>query len=85
MSDNPQRSAFEVMKNISYLTQLGLSLILPPVLLLAGANYLVQRWGWGRWVLAAALAVGLYSAFSTFRSFVRYAVGQAKKREEEDR
>lgn len=84
MSDNPKKSAFDALKNISFLAQLGLSLVLPPVLLLLGANYLVQQLGWGRWVLAVALVLGFLNVVAVFRDFARYAVRQAKKREEED-
>lgn len=62
---------FSVLQNLSWLTQLGLSLAVPPVLCLLGAGWLVRRFALGPWVYFAAMLLGLGAAACTFAEFVK--------------
>lgn len=75
------------MKNVSmlvWLTQLGLSVAVPPVCFVLLAVWLRDSCGWGDWVLWAGIALGLYCAaaglVSTLRTMER--MSRENKREQ---
>ena len=62
------------MKDLSllvWLTQLGLSVALPPVAFILLAVWLRDSCGWGGWVLWAGIALGIYCAVVGFISSLR--------------
>lgn len=56
------------MNLLVWLTQLGLSFVLPLGGFLFLAVWLNRSCGWGEWVIWAGLVLGIYSAVSSFRS-----------------
>lgn len=53
------------MKDLSllvWLTQLGLSVALPPAGFILLAVWLRKSWGWGTWVIWAGIALGILCA-----------------------
>jgi len=75
------------VKNVSmlvWLTQLGLSVAVPPVCFVLLAVWLRDSCGWGDWVLWAGIALGLYCAaaglVSTLRTMER--MSRENKREQ---
>lgn len=52
-----------VLRTLSLLTQLGISLVAPPLLLIWPALSLQKTYALGSWVVLTAIAVGLISAF----------------------
>ena len=67
------------MQSLSYLTQLGFSLVTPPVLFFMLAYYLQNRFDWGGWVWIAAIILGFGGAFSSFAGFARFVKKKADK------
>ena len=62
------------MKNLSllvWLTQLGLSVALPPLCFIGLAVWLRDQWGWGVWVLWVGIAMGFIGAIRGFVDSVR--------------
>ncbi len=62
------------MKDLSllvWLSQLGLSVALPPVALIWLAVFLRNHFGWGQWVLWVGIALGIYCAVVGFISALR--------------
>lgn len=62
------------MKNVSmlvWLTQLGLSVAVPPVMFILLGVWLRNSCGWGAWVIWASIALGLYCAVTGFLSALR--------------
>ena len=55
------------MHLLIWLTQLGLSVALPPTGLILLAVWLHQRQQWGSWVIWAAIVLGLVCAADGFR------------------
>ena len=49
-------------RRLTMLTQLGLSVVAPPLLLIYLAHLAQTRWGWGAWTMLAAILVGLISS-----------------------
>ena len=62
------------MKNISmlvWLTQLGLSVAVPPVVFILLAIWLRDSRGWGNWILWLGIVLGIYCAVTGFVSSLR--------------
>ncbi len=60
-----------IWTRISLLTQLGLSVVTPPILLILGALWLQRRFGAGDWVILCAILLGVFSGVCSVFSFVR--------------
>lgn len=54
-----------------WLTQLGFSVAVPPVLLILLALWLRDDQGWGDWVIWAAIALGIVLAIDGFRTSLK--------------
>ncbi len=62
------------MKNVTmlvWLTQLGLSVAVPPVFFTLLALWLCDNWGWGSWVLWVGIGLGVYCAVTGFVSSLK--------------
>lgn len=60
-----------IWTRISLLTQLGLSVVTPPLLLLLFALWLQRRFGVGDWAILCAILLGVLSGAVSVFSFVR--------------
>lgn len=47
------------LQKLLWLTQLGVSLVTPPLLCLFLGHLAQSKWGWGTWVMVAAILIGL--------------------------
>ena len=68
---------FEVLRGISYLTQVGLSLATPIVLCLLGAYWLQERFDTGSWMMLAGLVIGLISGLINLWNFFKFVEKKA--------
>ena len=57
------------VRELVWLTQLGLSIVCPLLLCLLGAVWLRDRFGFGNWVIFLGIALGLGGAFSAGAAF----------------
>ena len=73
------KKGFDFFKNIVWLTQLGLSIAVPPVLCILGAVWLRNRFALGGWVVAAGVVLGLGAAFMSLWQNLRAMDRQAKE------
>lgn len=74
------------MKNLSmlvWLTQLGLSVALPPCGFILLALWLRDRWNWGGWVLWAGIVLGVVCAVDGLRVSLK-AMEQMSNNKKED-
>ena len=74
------------VKNLSllvWMTQLGISVALPPCGFILLSLWLRDRWNWGGWVLWIGIIVGMICAFEGLRSSLK-AMEQMSKKEEKD-
>lgn len=58
-----------ILKQISQLSQLGLSIIIPTLLCMLLCSWLTGRFGVGEWVYIPGLILGLGSSFMTAYKF----------------
>lgn len=70
---------YKVLEDLVWLTQLGLSIIMPPLLCLGGCWWAVTRWSWPVWLYIPALLLGLAAGAQTFLSFARRMNRRAQK------
>lgn len=61
-----------ILQGVSYLTQVGLSIATPLVLMLLLAGWLVRATGLGAWVYVPGLVLGLGAGACSFAAFARY-------------
>lgn len=75
------------MKDLSllvWLSQLGLSVALPPALFILLAVWLRSSCGWGNWVIWVGIVLGIYCAVTGFISSLR-TLSRATKRDDKDK
>ena len=71
------------LKDLVWITQLGLSVATPLALFILAAVWLRNRFNLGGWIIILGAVFGLYSAFSSVRSFARlYREKKPKKGDE---
>ena len=70
------------LRELAWLTQLGFSLVTPPLLCGWGAWWLINAMGFPAWVMLPALGLGLGAAAASFWGFYRYV--QRKNRPKGD-
>ena len=74
------------MKDLSllvWLSQLGLSVALPPVLFVLLAVWLRDSCGWGGWVLWVGIVLGIYCAVTGFISSMKTLSRLTKSKEKD--
>lgn len=77
-----KRSEFnEIIKNVAFLGQLGLSLIMPVLLCIALCVFLSNRFGIGTWIYIPGFVFGLGASFMTAYKFYVSETKKSKKEE----
>lgn len=62
---------YHALEQLVWLTQLGLSMLLPLVAFMAGCWWAVEQWGWPAWIFIPAILLGIAVGFSTLMRFGR--------------
>lgn len=70
-----------ILRELTWLTQLGLSLVMPPLLCGMGGLWLADAAGLGTWVMLPALALGLGGSGAAFWGFYRYVQRKNAKKD----
>ena len=83
---HPQKGAAQTLKgwykaleDLVWLTQLGLNMLLPLVLCLAGCWWAVERWNWPEWLFLPAVLLGLAAGAQNFWVFCKERLDRSKK------
>lgn len=58
------KGLYDVARHLVWLTQFGLSIVIPPVLCIMGAVWLQRQFALGGWVVAVGVFVGVLAAVS---------------------
>ena len=70
---------YKALEDLVWLTQLGLNLLLPPVLCLGGCWWAVNHWSWPMWAYVPAIVLGLAAGGQNFWVFAKEHLKRAKK------
>ena len=68
----------KVVKAVSVMGQLGFTILTPPLVLIMAAWWLQDRFGWGTWVMAVALLIGLITSAVSAYQLYRRVLADAK-------
>ena len=74
---------YQALKNLAFLTQVGVSIAAPRVLCIFGASWLQNRFQLGGWVVFLGFLLGVGGACSSLVGFIRLANKQAGKKNKE--
>lgn len=69
-------------KMLIWLTQLGLSVALPPLVFLLLALWLKNQFSWGNWVIIAAIILGIVMAIDGLRTGIKAMLSMLEKEKE---
>ena len=73
------KGLYDVARHLVWLTQFGLSVVVPPTLCIAGSVWLRHRFTLGGWVVAVGVVVGVLAAVSCLRCSLQALDPPAKK------
>ena len=80
-----KKDMMRILSRLTLISQLGLSFVTPPLLLLLGALWLQGRFGMGDWILLCAIAAGLLSGCCAVYSLIRTELLHDRHRESDSR
>lgn len=73
------KKMYAALENLVWVTQLGLSLLLPLVCCMALAFWMTVHWGVGGWIFVPAVLLGLATGAATFRRFAQMWLRRIQK------
>ena len=74
-------SKWSVLRYMAYFSQVGVTVVVPPLLGCFGAVWLRNKFGWGNGVVIAGLLLGVGVAFCGLRDFLRFTERKARESE----
>ena len=80
----PEKGRRHIYHNLLYMTQIGLSMSIPPILSLLAAGWLQEKFQLGSWVMIVGIVFGIGGMITNLLEYVRMFSNRAK-RETEDR
>lgn len=79
------RKKWSVLRYLIYFSQVGVTVVTPPVLCCFGALWLRNRFGWGNGVVIVGILLGIAVAACGLRDFLRFTERKARESEREGR
>ena len=76
--DNKPKN-IQILKNLSLLTQVGLTVACPLIICIWGGSWLKTRFNLGDWVVLLGIILGIGSSVSGLAEFIRQQSRRAKK------
>ena len=73
----------KILRNLTWLTQLGLSIAAPPLLCIGGCWWLQRRFDLGAWIMVLGIVLGIGGAVSGALGFARVVRHQTEKNRKE--
>lgn len=74
------KSWMKVMQDLAWLTQLGVSVVAPPLLCAGAAWWLYARFGLPAWIMLPALILGFGGSAASIWGFYRYMQRKAARK-----
>ena len=73
------KGLYKALEDLVWLTQLGLSILLPLLLCLGGCWWATNRWDWPLWVYLPGILLGLAAGAKSFWVFAKERLDRAKQ------
>lgn len=80
-----KKTDWSVLRYLVYFTQVGITMVTPPLFLALGAVWLRDRFGWGNGIVIAGILLGVAVAAVGLRDFMRLTERKAWQSEREDK
>lgn len=80
-----RKSDWSVLRYLIYFSQVGFTVITPPLLCCLGAVWLRRRFDWGNGVVVAGILLGVAVAACGLRDFLRFTERKARESEKKDK
>lgn len=74
---------YRIFEKLTWVFQLGFSLLFAPVCMLALCWWLTTYHGVGMWIYIPGLVVGMLIGFTSFAKFLRYCIREQDREREE--
>ena len=78
VGDSIMKSLYDAARHLVWLTQFGLSVVIPPVVCIIGAVWLRRQLQLGGWIVGVGVAIGVLAAVSCLRSSLQALDRQGK-------
>lgn len=78
------KSLYDAARHLVWLTQFGLSVVIPPTLCIMAAVWLRGHYALGGWVVGVGVAVGVLAAVGCLRSSLQALNRQARRTRPKD-
>lgn len=79
-----RKSDWSVLRYLIYFSQVGFTVVTPPLLCCFGAVWLRDRLGWGNGVVIAGILLGIAAAACGLRDFLHFTERKARESERKD-
>lgn len=76
-----EKKTWSALRYIVYFTQVGLTMVTPPLLCSFGGLWLRDKFGWGNWIVIFCILLGVAIACVGLRDFLRLTQREAQKNE----
>ena len=83
--DDKRKQMRDALRHLTYLSQLGLSLVIPLLMCIFLCYWLTTRFGFGGWIYIPGFILGLGSSCMTAWKFYTSVNSKAKKEEENNK
>lgn len=77
------KKIFNSLKNLSMLSQLGISVITPPLLCIIATLWLKEKFSLGDWVVIVGIIFGTASGIVSLVNYMKIGLKDAKKSQKE--
>lgn len=79
-----RKTDWSVLRYLVYFTQVGVTLVMPPVLFAFLSLWLRDKFGWGNGVVIGGILLGVAVAVCGLRDFLRMTEKKARKSEHKE-
>lgn len=80
-----KKKSWSMLRYLTYCSQVGFTVVTPPVLCCFGAVWLRNKFGWGNGAVIIGILLGIAVSVCGLRDFLRFTERRAREREKEEK